>query len=73
METEIIDLNKTTIKAVVDLINSFYAQHLQIVKQREEAILFKHSNAPINSQHLEIESRKIDLEFKRLEVESKKN
>ena len=71
-QTEIIDLNKTTIKAVVDLINSFYEQHLQIVKQREEAILLKHTIAPINSQHLEIESRKIDLEFKRLEVESKR-
>ena len=71
LQSEIIDLNKTTIEKVRDLILQFNEQHEQLIIEKEEEIL-KKSNMEKFRIESELESKRLDLEMKRIDLESTK-
>ena len=72
LQSEIIDLNKTTIQNVIDIIVQFNDKHDRLMKEREEEILSKSNDMEKFRIECELESKRLDLEFKRIELESKK-
>jgi hypothetical protein len=69
-QTEIIDLNKTSIDAVVQLMDSFLKHHVCLKRKREDEIIErsgKHEN-----ERLRLERKKIDLEMKKIRLESQR-
>ena len=72
LQSEIIDLNKTTIQNVIDIIVQFNDKHDRLMKEREEEILSKSNDMEKYRMECELESKRLDLEFKRIELESKK-
>jgi len=87
VQTELIDLTKTTIPCIIDLINSFIKQHIVMLKSKEDAVVSKYNlNIDLEKIRLQskladlemkkidagIEIKKIDLEIKRMDFEEKK-
>ena len=87
VQTELIDLTKTTIPCIIDLINSFIKQHIVMLKSKEDAVVSKYNlNIDLEKIRLQskladlqmkkidagIEMKQIDLEIKRLDFEEKK-
>jgi hypothetical protein len=83
LQSEIIDLTKTTIQNVINLVQLFATEHDKLTKTREDAIVNKSNEmekmriqSELESKRLdfELQSKKIDfeLESKKLDFESKK-
>ena len=72
LQSEIIDLNKTTIQNVINVIVQLSEQHDKLMKEREETILKKSNEMEKFRIQSELESKRLDLELKRVELESKK-
>ena len=72
MQSEIIDLNKTTIQTVIDIVMQFNEQHKTLMIEKEEEILNKSNDMEKFRIQSELESKRLDLELKRIELESKK-
>ena len=81
LQAEIIDLNKTTIKTVIDVIVQLNEQHEALMIKQEEEILKKSNDmekfriqSELESKRLDLELKRIDadMENKRIELESKK-
>ena len=77
-QTELIDLNRTSIRGIIDLIDIFVKQHLELIKEKENSIVSKYNEnielekIKLQSKQADVELRKLDLELKRLEFECKK-
>lgn len=79
LQAEIIDLNKTTIQTVIDIIVQLNEQHEALIIKQEEEILKKSNDmekfriqSELESKRLDLELKRIDMENKRIELESKK-
>ena len=79
LQAEIIDLNKTTIQTVIDVIVQLNEQHEALIIKQEEEILKKSNDmekfriqSELESKRLDLELKRIDMENKRIELESKK-
>ena len=72
LQSEIIDLNKTTIQNVIDIIVQFNDKHDRLMKEREEEILSKSNDMEKYRMECELESKRLDLEFKRVEADTKR-
>jgi hypothetical protein len=81
LQSEIIDLNKTTIQTVIDIVVQFNEQHKTLMIEKEEDILKKSNDmekfriqSELESKRLDLELKRIDadMENKRIELESKK-
>ena len=79
MQTELIDLTKTTVPAIIDLMDSFMKQHVEMLKSKEDAVLSKYNynieleRIRLQSKLTDLEIKKIELEMKRMEFEEKRN
>ena len=74
-QTEIIDLNKTSIDAVVQLMDSFLKHHVCLKRKREDEIIEQSGrHFEIKKERLRLERKKIDLEMKKIkaDLETKK-
>lgn len=72
VQSEIIDLNKTTIQTVIDIIEQFNTQHNQLMREKEEEIVKRSNDLEkfrIQSE-LELQSKRLDLEFKLICVDA---
>ena len=70
VQTEIIDLNKTSIDAVIQLMNSLLQQHLSLKRKHENEIIERNEQyIELEKERLRVESKKIDLEMKKMEAE----
>ena len=65
-QTEIIDLNKPSIDAVVQLMDSFLKHHVCLKRKREDEIIEQ------SGRHFEIEKERLRLERKKIDLEMKK-
>ena len=76
--TELIDLNSTSIRCIIDLIDVFMKRHIELMREKEDSIVSKYKEnieiekIKLRSKQTDVELRKLDLEMKRLEFESKK-
>ena len=77
-QTEFIDLNSTSIRCIIDLIDVFMKRHIELMREKEDSIVSKYKEnieiekIKLRSKQTDVELRKLDLEMKRLEFESKK-
>ena len=75
VQTEIIDLKKTSIDAVIQLMNSFLQQHLCLKRKHEDEIIERNErHIVIKKERLCVEGKKIDFQIKKIEsdIESKR-
>ena len=83
LQSELVDLTKTTIQNVINLIELFVTEHTNVTKMREDAIINKSNEMEkfrIQSEleskklqlHFELESKKLDLRIKKVELQCKK-
>ena len=75
VQTEIIDLKKTSIDAVIQLMNSFLQQHLCLKRKHEDEIIERNErHIVIEKERLCVEGKKIDFQIKKIEsdIESKR-
>ena len=70
VQTEIIDLTKTSIDAIVRLMHSFLQQHLCLKRKHEEEIIERHEqHIDIEKERLRVERKKLDFEMKKMQME----
>ena len=67
LQTELIDLTKTTIPCIIDLINSFIKQHIVMLKSKEDAVVSKY-NLNIDLEKIRLQSKLADLEMKKIDA-----
>ena len=81
LQNEIIDLQKTTIQNIINLIKQFVSEHSTQIKIKEQKIMQKSLEIEklrlennVTMQQIELESKRItaDLELKRIDLESKR-
>ena len=70
VQTEIIDLNKTSIHAVIQLMDSLLQKHLTLKRKHEDEIMEKNVRyIELKKQQLIFEGTKIELQIKKMEFE----
>ena len=74
VQTEIIDLKKTTIQQVIDVIKLFVMENVEKITKRKQKALIESVEMEQKRLDIELESKRIDaeLESKRIDAESKR-
>ena len=72
VQTEIIDLKKTTIQQVIDVIKLFVMENVEKITKRKQKALIESVEMEQKRLDIELESKRIELESKRIELESKR-
>ena len=69
VQTEIIDLKKTTIQQVIDVIKLFVMENVEKITKRKQKALIESVEMEQKRLDIELESKRIELESKRIDAE----
>ena len=72
LQTEVIDMNKTTIQSVINVVERFGKEHDKLTKEREDSIVNGSSDMEKFRIEKELESKRLDIERCRIESELKR-